>query len=69
MISKFRTIAIFTSSALLKVVHPLKIYQYTKLHGPRLTGASCVHLINWNVRHFGIVDATELKIWRRCNIQ
>jgi hypothetical protein len=25
---------------LLKVVHPLKIYQYTKFHGPTLTGAS-----------------------------
>jgi hypothetical protein len=24
----------------LKVVHPLKIYQYTKFHGPTLTGAS-----------------------------
>jgi hypothetical protein len=27
-------------SYLLKVVHPLKIYQYTKFHGPTLTGAS-----------------------------
>jgi hypothetical protein len=26
--------------ALLKVVHPLKIYQHTKFHGPTLTGAS-----------------------------
>jgi hypothetical protein len=25
---------------LLKVVHPLKIYQYTKFNGPTLTGAS-----------------------------
>jgi hypothetical protein len=25
---------------LLKVVHSLKIYQYTKLYGPTLTGAS-----------------------------
>jgi hypothetical protein len=24
----------------LKVVHPLKIYQHTKYHGPTLTGAS-----------------------------
>jgi hypothetical protein len=29
-----------TKMALLKVVHPLKIYQYTKFHGPTLTGAS-----------------------------
>jgi hypothetical protein len=26
-------------NGLLKVVHPLKIYQYTKFHGPTLTGA------------------------------
>jgi hypothetical protein len=25
---------------ILKVVHPLKIYQYTKFHGPTLIGAS-----------------------------
>jgi hypothetical protein len=30
----------FTKMAELKVVHPLKIYQYTKFHGPTLTGAS-----------------------------
>jgi hypothetical protein len=29
-----------TKMVLLKVVHPLKIYQYTKFHGPMLTGAS-----------------------------
>jgi hypothetical protein len=29
-----------TKMVLLKVVHPLKIYQYTKLHGPKLTGAN-----------------------------
>jgi hypothetical protein len=29
-----------TKIILLKVVHPLKIYQYTKFHGPTLTGAS-----------------------------
>jgi hypothetical protein len=29
-----------TKMVLLKVAHPLKIYQYTKLHGPTLTGAS-----------------------------
>jgi hypothetical protein len=29
-----------TKIVLLKVVHPLKIYQYTKFHGPTLTGAS-----------------------------
>jgi hypothetical protein len=29
-----------TKMILLKVVHPLKVYQYTKYHGPMLTGAS-----------------------------
>jgi hypothetical protein len=29
----------FTKMVLLQVVHPLKIYQYTKFHGPTLTGA------------------------------
>jgi hypothetical protein len=29
----------------LKVVHPFKIYQYTKFHGPTLSDASfCIHL-------------------------
>jgi hypothetical protein len=31
---------VFDKMALLKVVNPLKIYQYTKFHGPTLTGAS-----------------------------
>jgi hypothetical protein len=29
-----------TKMVLLKVVHPLEIHQYTKFHGPTLTGAS-----------------------------
>jgi hypothetical protein len=29
-----------TKMVLLKVVHPLKIYQYTKFRGPTLTGAN-----------------------------
>jgi hypothetical protein len=29
-----------TKMVLLKVVHPLKIYQYTKYYGPTLTGES-----------------------------
>jgi hypothetical protein len=29
-----------TKMVSLKVVHPLKIYQYTEFHGPTLTGAS-----------------------------
>jgi hypothetical protein len=47
----------------LKVVHPLKIYQYTKFDGPTLTGASfaSIHLRSLNVHHFGMVEATELK--------
>jgi hypothetical protein len=31
---------VFDKMVSLKVVHPLKIYQYTKCHDPTLTGAS-----------------------------
>jgi hypothetical protein len=31
---------VFDKMVLLKVVNPLKSYQYTKFHGPTLTGAS-----------------------------
>jgi hypothetical protein len=31
---------VFDKNGLLKVVHPLNIDQYTKFHGPTLTGAS-----------------------------
>jgi hypothetical protein len=31
---------VFDKMVLLKDVDPLKIYQYTKFHGPTLTGAS-----------------------------
>jgi hypothetical protein len=31
---------VLTKMVLLKVFHPLKIYQYTKFHGPTLTGAN-----------------------------
>jgi hypothetical protein len=30
---------VFDKNGLIKVVHTLKIYQYTKFHGPTLTGA------------------------------
>jgi hypothetical protein len=31
---------VFDKISLITFVHPLKIYQYTKFHGPTLTGAS-----------------------------
>jgi hypothetical protein len=31
---------VFDKNGLIKDVHPLKIYQHTKFHGPTLTGAS-----------------------------
>jgi hypothetical protein len=31
---------LLTKMILLKVVHPLQIYQYTKFHSPTLTGAN-----------------------------
>jgi hypothetical protein len=31
---------VFDKNGLIKIVHPLKIYQYTKFHFPTLTGAS-----------------------------
>jgi hypothetical protein len=47
---------------LLKVVHALKIYQYTKFHGPTLTGASFASTSSsLNVRHFVMVEGTGLK--------
>jgi hypothetical protein len=36
----FILLAFFAKLVLLKVVHPLQIYQQTKFHGPVLTGAS-----------------------------
>jgi hypothetical protein len=35
-----RIFCFLTKMASLKVVHPLKIYQFSKFHGPMLTGAS-----------------------------
>jgi hypothetical protein len=51
-----------TKMILLKVVHPVKIYQYTKFHVATLTGASFAnHLRSLNVRHLGMVEGTGLK--------
>jgi hypothetical protein len=33
---------VFNKNGFIKVIHPLKIYQYTKFHVPTLTGASFV---------------------------
>jgi hypothetical protein len=48
---------------LLKVAHPLKIYQYTKFHGPTLTGADFASTseASLNVRHFGMVEKYGIK--------
>jgi hypothetical protein len=49
-----------TKTLLLKVVHPLKLYQYTKFHGPTLTGASFASTSEvwsspfWNGWRYGI---------------
>jgi hypothetical protein len=49
-----------TKMILLKVVHPLKIFQYTKFHGPMLTRASFVSTSEvwtseiWNAWRYGI---------------
>jgi hypothetical protein len=32
--------SVLTKMVFLKVLHPLKFYQYAKFHGPTLTGAS-----------------------------
>jgi hypothetical protein len=37
---------------LLKVIHPLKIYQHTEFHGPTLTGASFSPPQEFEVSHF-----------------
>jgi hypothetical protein len=47
----------------LKVVHRLNIYQNTKYRDPTLSSAKfSIHLRSLNVRHFGMIAATELKI-------
>jgi hypothetical protein len=51
---------VFDKNGLLKVVHPLKIYQYTKFHSPTLTSASFAStskvwsLAFWNGWSYGI---------------
>jgi hypothetical protein len=47
---------------LLKAVHPLKIYQHTKLRGDTFTGAVRTHLRNLRIRHFVTIGATGLKL-------
>jgi hypothetical protein len=52
----------FRKSDVLIIVHPLNIYHYTTSYGPTLTGAKFyIHLRSLNV-HFGMVEATVLKI-------
>jgi hypothetical protein len=45
----------------LKTVHPQKIYQHTKFHGPTLTSASLDAPQNFEIQPFGMVEATVLK--------
>jgi hypothetical protein len=45
----------------LKVVHPLKIYQYKKFHGLTLTDASFGSTSSLNVCHFGMLEGMGLK--------
>jgi hypothetical protein len=63
-----------TKIVLLKVVHPLKIYQYTKFHVPTLSGASFastsevwtsailewLKIRDWKVRHQGHLQWHDL---------
>jgi hypothetical protein len=54
----------------LKAVHPLNIFQDTQFHDPPLTGASFAsNLRSSNVRHFGMVSATAVKLWRARDLQ
>jgi hypothetical protein len=49
--------------ALLKVVHPLKIYQNTEFHGPTFSGGS-LHSPQKSERPpFAMLAATALKLW------
>jgi hypothetical protein len=45
---------------LLKVVHPLNIYQYEKFHGPTLTGASFASTLG--VRTSAILEWLKVRI-------
>jgi hypothetical protein len=59
-----------TKMVSLKVVHPLKIYQYTKPSCSHVDWCKfCIHLRSLNVRHSGTVEGTGLKIRRRGHLQ
>jgi hypothetical protein len=61
---------VFRKEVRLKAVHPLNIFQDTQFHDPALTGASFAsNFKSSNVRHFGMVSATALKLWRRSHLQ
>jgi hypothetical protein len=55
-----------TKMVLLKVAHPLKIYQYTKFHGPTLTGASFASTSEvWTSAIFEWLKVRDEKVRRR----
>jgi hypothetical protein len=57
----------FAKAVLLRVVHPLKIYQNTQFRGPKLK--FYINLKSFNVRHFGMVAATSLNIMASSHLQ
>jgi hypothetical protein len=55
---------------LLKVVHPLKIDQYTKFHGPTLTGASFASIsVVWTSAILERLKLRDQKVRRRGHLQ
>jgi hypothetical protein len=59
-----------TKMVLLKVVHPLKIYQYIKFHGPTLTGASFASTSEvWTSAILESLKVRDYEVRRRGHLQ
>jgi hypothetical protein len=61
---------VLTKMVLLKFVHPLTIYQYTKFHGPTLTGASFASTSEvWTSAILEWLKVRNYKVRRRGHLQ
>jgi hypothetical protein len=61
---------VFDKNGLIKIVYPLKIYQYTKFHGPTLTGASFAYTSEvWTSAIFEWLKVRDYKVQHRGQLQ